>query len=146
MVPSDPEAPPPAHAQQGECSATTPAEHSHPSDAQELARSRDGLQFFLTYADNAAVGYFEKQGFSTEVSQPKERVGPALAAHLRVGAEAALGWHGSSSSLHALSPGPPLQSHKRAPQACSSCLTEPMLGRLPGKGSSLQPFPWGSLQ
>lgn len=41
---------------------------------QELARSRDGLEFFLTYADNAAVGYFEKQGFSTNVVQPRERV------------------------------------------------------------------------
>ena len=41
---------------------------------QELARSKDGLEYFLTYADNAAVGYFEKQGFSTEVMQPKELV------------------------------------------------------------------------
>ena len=42
--------------------------------AQELARSRDGLQYFLTYADNAAVGYFEKQGFSTQLTLPKEQV------------------------------------------------------------------------
>ena len=38
---------------------------------------QDGLEFFLTYADNAAVGYFEKQGFTKEVTMPRERVHPS---------------------------------------------------------------------
>lgn len=29
--------------------------------------------YFLTYADNYAVGYFRKQGFSKEISFPRER-------------------------------------------------------------------------
>ncbi len=33
----------------------------------------DGLEFFLTYADNNAVGYFEKQGFTKEVTMDRER-------------------------------------------------------------------------
>eukprot|EP00388_Colpodella_angusta_P002151 GDKJ01006933.1.p1 GENE.GDKJ01006933.1~~GDKJ01006933.1.p1 ORF type:complete len:734 (-),score=135.48 GDKJ01006933.1:47-2248(-) len=33
----------------------------------------EGLQYFLTYADNFAIGYFKKQGFSKVVSMPKER-------------------------------------------------------------------------
>ena len=37
---------------------------------------QDGLEYFLTYADNAAVGYFEKQGFTKEVTMPRERVRP----------------------------------------------------------------------
>ena len=49
--------------------------HQDCSAMQELARSRDGLEYFLTYADNAAVGYFEKQGFSTQLSLPREQVG-----------------------------------------------------------------------
>ena len=64
------------------------------------------------------MGYFEKQGFSTEVSQPKERVGPALAALLMDTAEAALVWHSWLSLLHAPCPGhSPMQS-----QACKSML------------------------
>lgn len=34
---------------------------------------RDKLTRFLTYADNNAVGYFLKQGFTKEVSLAKER-------------------------------------------------------------------------
>eukprot|EP00808_Paulinella_micropora_P020784 g37509.t1 len=33
----------------------------------------DGIDFFLTYADNYAIGYFQKQGFSKIVSMPKAR-------------------------------------------------------------------------
>ncbi len=33
----------------------------------------DGLEFFLTYADNNAVGYFEKQGFTKAVTMDRER-------------------------------------------------------------------------
>lgn len=33
---------------------------------------RDGIDRFLTYADNFAVGYFRKQGFSSVLSHPKE--------------------------------------------------------------------------
>lgn len=38
------------------------------------ARDQDGCQYFLTYADNNAVGYFSKQGFSKTISMEKERV------------------------------------------------------------------------
>lgn len=34
---------------------------------------RVGLTHFLTYADNFAVGYFKKQGFSSHISMPRER-------------------------------------------------------------------------
>jgi histone acetyltransferase len=32
-----------------------------------------GIEYFLTYADNFAIGYFQKQGFSKHISMPKER-------------------------------------------------------------------------
>ncbi|VTZ68035.1 histone acetyltransferase GCN5, putative [Plasmodium chabaudi chabaudi] len=32
-----------------------------------------GIEYFLTYADNFAIGYFRKQGFSQKISMPKER-------------------------------------------------------------------------
>ena len=32
-----------------------------------------GIEYFLTYADNFAIGYFQKQGFSKQVAMPKER-------------------------------------------------------------------------
>lgn len=32
-----------------------------------------GLEYFLTYADNYAIGYFQKQGFSKQVVMPKDR-------------------------------------------------------------------------
>jgi len=31
------------------------------------------VEYFLTYADNFAIGYFEKQGFSKMVTMPRER-------------------------------------------------------------------------
>lgn len=31
------------------------------------------LEYFLTYADNFAIGYFQKQGFSRHIAMPKER-------------------------------------------------------------------------
>lgn len=34
---------------------------------------KDGLEYFLTYADNYAIGYFRKQGFTKQVTMPKER-------------------------------------------------------------------------
>lgn len=37
------------------------------------ARDRDDCQFFVTYADNNAVGYFSKQGFSKTISMDRER-------------------------------------------------------------------------
>eukprot|EP01025_Chloroclados_australasicus_P053576 TRINITY_DN6319_c1_g1_i2.p1 TRINITY_DN6319_c1_g1~~TRINITY_DN6319_c1_g1_i2.p1 ORF type:complete len:378 (-),score=29.25 TRINITY_DN6319_c1_g1_i2:92-1225(-) len=40
--------------------------------AKEYARDRDGITHFLTYADNNAVGYFIKQGFTKEITLPKE--------------------------------------------------------------------------
>lgn len=33
------------------------------------------LEYFLTYADNFAIGYFQKQGFSRHIAMPKERYG-----------------------------------------------------------------------
>lgn len=40
---------------------------------KEFARVKDKLTHFLTYADNNAVGYFSKQGFTKEVTLEKER-------------------------------------------------------------------------
>ena len=37
------------------------------------ARERDGCEYFLTYADNAAVGYFAKQGFTKFQTMARER-------------------------------------------------------------------------
>lgn len=34
---------------------------------------KDKIEYFLTYADNFAIGYFQKQGFSKHVVMPKER-------------------------------------------------------------------------
>ena len=41
---------------------------------QTYARERDHLTHFLTYADNNAVGYFAKQGFTKEITLERERV------------------------------------------------------------------------
>lgn len=38
------------------------------------ARERDHLTHFLTYADNNAVGYFAKQGFTKEITLDRDRV------------------------------------------------------------------------
>lgn len=43
---------------------------------QELAKQHDKLTFFLTYADNNAVTFFAKQGFTTEVTRPREQACP----------------------------------------------------------------------
>lgn len=40
---------------------------------KQHARDVDGLTHFLTYADNNAVGYFVKQGFTKEIFLEKER-------------------------------------------------------------------------
>ncbi|CAL9037391.1 unnamed protein product [Musa banksii] len=40
---------------------------------KQHARDVDGLAYFLTYADNNAVGYFVKQGFTKEITLEKER-------------------------------------------------------------------------
>jgi hypothetical protein len=44
------------------------------SAPQEFAKTQDRLAAFLTYADNAAVGYFKKQGFTAAITLPRERV------------------------------------------------------------------------
>ncbi|WIA13917.1 hypothetical protein OEZ85_002487 [Tetradesmus obliquus] len=41
--------------------------------AKAMARDRDGIRYFLTYADNNAVGYFKKQGFTREITLPRDR-------------------------------------------------------------------------
>ena len=38
-----------------------------------FAAARDNLSYFLTYADNNAVGYFAKQGFTKKVTAPRSR-------------------------------------------------------------------------
>ena len=43
---------------------------------QEYAKTQDQLTHFLTYADNNAVGYFAKQGFTKEITLDKEWVRP----------------------------------------------------------------------
>ncbi|KAI7727513.1 hypothetical protein M8C21_003817 [Ambrosia artemisiifolia] len=40
---------------------------------KQCARDDDGLTHFLTYADNNAVGYFSKQGFTKDIFLEKER-------------------------------------------------------------------------
>ena len=37
-----------------------------------IRRKYPGMMYFLTYADNYAVGYFQKQGFSKHISLPRE--------------------------------------------------------------------------
>lgn len=39
---------------------------------KQLAASR-GIEYFITYADNYAIGYFKKQGFTKTVTMPKGR-------------------------------------------------------------------------
>mmetsp|Transcript_10716 Transcript_10716/g.16240 ORF Transcript_10716/g.16240 Transcript_10716/m.16240 type:complete len:433 (+) Transcript_10716:87-1385(+) len=34
---------------------------------------KENIEYFLTFADNYAIGYFQKQGFSKNISMPKER-------------------------------------------------------------------------
>lgn len=34
---------------------------------------KNGMEYVVTYADNFALGYFKKQGFSTELKMPAER-------------------------------------------------------------------------
>ena len=45
---------------------------------QEYAVRNDNMECFLTYADNNAVGYFAKQGFTKEITFDRERVKPKL--------------------------------------------------------------------
>ena len=45
---------------------------------QEYAVRNDNMECFLTYADNNAVGYFAKQGFTKEITFDRERVNPEL--------------------------------------------------------------------
>ena len=40
---------------------------------KRYARDMDACEYFLTYADNAAVGYFSKQGFTKYLSMPRDR-------------------------------------------------------------------------
>ncbi|KAF8817954.1 histone lysine acetyltransferase GCN5-A, partial [Cardiosporidium cionae] len=34
---------------------------------------KSGIEYFLTYADNFAIGYFRKQGFTQKITMPKDR-------------------------------------------------------------------------
>jgi histone acetyltransferase len=40
---------------------------------KKFARDHDACEYFLTYADNNAVGYFSKQGFTKTLTMPRER-------------------------------------------------------------------------
>lgn len=40
---------------------------------KHYAREKDHIEYFLTYADNAAVGYFAKQGFTKHQNMAKDR-------------------------------------------------------------------------
>ena len=53
-----------------------------PYHLQEYAKVHDRLACFLTYADNNAVGYFTKQGFSTKITLPSDRVNSSFALFL----------------------------------------------------------------
>ena len=58
------------------CQSLHPANHAAlPCSAQHYAREMDGLEAFLTYADNNAVGYFSKQQFTKTITLEKEKVG-----------------------------------------------------------------------
>jgi histone acetyltransferase len=38
----------------------------------------DGIEYFLTYADNYAIGYFKKQGFQRTITMPRDRWAPFI--------------------------------------------------------------------
>jgi histone acetyltransferase len=35
--------------------------------------AQTGIEYFITYADNYAIGYFKKQGFTKTITMPKGR-------------------------------------------------------------------------
>jgi histone acetyltransferase len=39
----------------------------------KMEGARTGIEYFITYADNYAIGYFKKQGFTKSISMPKGR-------------------------------------------------------------------------
>ena len=43
------------------------------NQVKNFAVRDEGLEYFITYADNYAIGYFKKQGFSKTISMPKGR-------------------------------------------------------------------------
>ena len=67
---------------------------THKHTLQEYACIEDKLTHFLTYADNNAVGYFMKQGFTKEVTLEKERCVRVcwLVTKKRSGGCACVGW------------------------------------------------------
>lgn len=69
------------------CSPAHPAPSPAPlpAPAQHFARQQDGLEYFLTYADNNAVGYFAKQSFTKTVTLEKDKVRRRRAAHMTCG-------------------------------------------------------------
>ena len=46
---------------------------------------RNGILHFLTFADEFAVGYFKKQGFSKELKLPKSVYGGYIKVRLKMG-------------------------------------------------------------
>lgn len=59
------------------CNKLTPSHHQgYGTKLMNLVKkegARTGIEYFITYADNYAIGYFKKQGFSKTVSMPKGR-------------------------------------------------------------------------
>ena len=56
--------------------ATTPSRTLHVTPhgvSRACTHLAQGIEYFVTYADNYAIGYFKKQGFSKSISMPKER-------------------------------------------------------------------------
>jgi histone acetyltransferase len=48
------------------------------NQTKHFAKTVDGLDHFVTYADNFAIGYFKKQGFHMQISMYKERWAPHI--------------------------------------------------------------------
>mmetsp|Transcript_67362 Transcript_67362/g.179840 ORF Transcript_67362/g.179840 Transcript_67362/m.179840 type:complete len:382 (+) Transcript_67362:95-1240(+) len=48
------------------------------NQTKHLSREMDGLDHFLTYADNFAVGYFKKQGFHQSITMERSRWAPYI--------------------------------------------------------------------
>ena len=70
---------------------------------QEFAKTRDGIRHFLTYADNAAVGYFLKQGFTKEPKLDRDIVStPCWLHYLHDPYAPCTGYPPSAGQVHAL--------------------------------------------
>lgn len=53
-----------------------------PPDPQDYVRASTGIHEVLTYADNLAIGYFEKQGFTSEITLEEKKWSHAIGTYL----------------------------------------------------------------